>query len=119
MKEKLKIIWQDLKSFPYLEDNNSNPNLISGRRWKHSLTFNLKPNVLIGYELYLVQYENKKLETPKLVYSKYLVFEYNIKKWKIGQDHIYYDGRNCNYQFGPLLYSRSGGSCKKCESHSS
>lgn len=67
----------------------------------------------IGWSTELVQYEGKPME-PRVIQEVQMQFIYHPKMWKIGQEHMYYDGPHCFYQFGPFRYYNGWRWCKKC-----
>lgn len=51
-----------------------------------------------------------------IIYRETICFRliFDPMMWSIKQEHNYYDGPNCWYQFGPFGLILSLNSCKKC-----
>lgn len=88
---------------------------IDHRSWIKYITIDLiKTQFSISIENYLVKYQNET--TNRLGASVSFMIELNPKYWEISQSHIWYDGPNCFYNFGPFSYSSVWGKdCKKCQ----
>lgn len=83
------------------------------RRWKREIAYGVfKGDPYIGFQTRLVQFGGEPRDLiVKLFYLNIVV---NPKKWKICQNHVYYDGPNCSWQFGPIEIHRCGNWCNKC-----
>ena len=90
------------------------PDSSYGREWRWWITTSSTPTYSISLELQLIRWKGK-LEEPRAVGMYSLLFYLKPSQWKIESVHIYYDGPNCHWQFGPIGISRSGfGDCEKC-----
>lgn len=68
----------------------------------------------IGFEQRLVMWKGKKARGEP-IYGKALILKLDPREWKIEQDHIWYDGPHCWYQFGPFCYRKHGlYNCARC-----
>lgn len=101
-----------LISFFYKKDDINSP---YGRQWRTIHIISIRSSLVnIGWETQLTHWEFKKIE-PRPVSGLYLSIEFNPLKWKIEENHIYYDSTHCFFQKGPFIYSKSNfGECKKC-----
>ena len=86
------------------------------RRWRWVLgAAHWNHRVAVGMDLLLTQFEGKRDPDPTVVQSANLLFIYDPREWKVGQDHMYYDGPHCLYQFGPFALSwELDRDCHKC-----
>lgn len=108
---------QILRIFHKLFYRHDSPDSKFGREWRSIPVVDYSPALCIGWETQLTKWENKIIN-PKPTSGRYIALHWNIFNWKIGQDHIFYDGPNCSWQIGPLQYYQTGiGNCPKCESN--
>lgn len=111
--EKVKLLWSFLiYKILYRQDP---PEHKLNRQWRHWIGFFKQDWFLaISYELQLTQFEGRPMD-PRPVVIHQIGIQLNPKKWKFSQDHIYYDGNHCNYDFGPIQFHTSGSKhCPKC-----
>ena len=94
---------------------NDTPNSIYNRQWQWSLRFEKHSDRFsIGLIFELIKWQGIQQE-PREVGNYLLHFYFNPLKWLIKQVHVYYDGPNCDYQFGPIGFTRNSlGWCDKC-----
>lgn len=80
-----------------------------------TLHFN-KTRLTLQWETHIVKADwIKTIANEHLVNVSNVGFEFNPKKWKIGQDHTFYDSPHCMFDFGPLNYYTSDNwHCKEC-----
>lgn len=96
----------------YIEDIGDN--YTNGRRWRYWPEIGFyKGRFYIGVCIQLIQVENKPRK-PDAIQDATIQLFYDPRKWVIGQEHIYYDGPHCHYQFGPFAWNTSWRWCKKC-----
>lgn len=111
--EKIKRLWSFIIYHGlYIQDEPDSKYNRQWRRWIDS--YKKESFVALSYEVQLTQFEGNPMN-PRPVVIKQLGLEFNPKKWKVDQDHTYYDGNHCQYHFGPLSYYTSGTkNCIRC-----
>lgn len=115
--DKIKLCWSFLVyHLLYIQDT---PDSKYNRQWRRWIEWYRKDSyVAISFEKQLTQFNGLPMG-PRAVSIKQIGLEFNPKKWCIKQDHTYYDGNHCQYEFGPFSYYTSGSkNCEKCDNES-
>ena len=99
------------KTLTHIQDD---PESGYDREWKRVLVLS-KHLLGISYQIQLIKMHGE-YHDPRPVSMIGINIKLNPKEWKISQDHMYYDGQNCGWNFGPFEFYRSGGfgHCLKC-----
>lgn len=106
----------------YEEEIPGTPTAIYNRRWRWWLTYTTwrlntsngsRWGFLFGFERQLIQFEGKPVVPPLPVQGLYM--QVRPFEWRLGADHIYYDGPHCLYMLGPFwLTNEFNSTCKEC-----
>ena len=101
----------------YIDEDQSPENTMRAfnRRWRYwPAVGHWNGRVYLGLQLQLIQFKGELYDKPTVAEDFQLQFIYDPRKWKIGQEHMYYDGPHCIYDFGPFAIYRHWGWCLKC-----
>jgi hypothetical protein len=102
--------------FPYVEDDGMVKEH-APRRWRWTPYVDFRWLWWeFGFHLALIMLKGEpyKDDMTGAGSEKTFVLILDPRRWKVEQDHIYYDGEHCWYQFGPFVYRRMYINCAKC-----
>lgn len=112
----MKDLWLKLvRKILHVQDDPSSRHGREWRWWPLCQWDEVDKRLYLGVELQLIRWQGK--ECPPRVVGDYTITIFcQRKSWRRETWHMYYDGRHCIWQFGPIAFGRHGlGSCEKCE----
>ena len=87
----------------------------NNRRWRYWPQIGFyNGRFYIGWALELVQFAGKVYDEPTICSDWNIQFVYDPRKWRFGQEHLYYNGPHCFYEFGPIAFIEAWRWCEKC-----
>lgn len=91
-----------------------------GRQWRWHPNFDHHKGqqLIAGWDLEITKWEKKPVKRKWIIAGYGVGLVYNPRQWRFVTFHTYYDGNNCAWNYGPIVFYRHGtGSCKKCYDH--